>query len=55
MSYDKKEVARAILNLISTQDFSDWYERGGFNAWLEGDEDAPADSEILHWIATHLR
>ncbi len=47
-----KEVATAIMNMLASQEFENWY-RSLFNSWLEGDENAPADSEIIRWIITH--
>lgn len=53
MLSNTKEVAKAIMNLLASQEFDDWY-KGRFNLWMEGDDNAPSDSEILHWITNHL-
>jgi hypothetical protein len=53
MLSNKKEVAVAIMNLLATQEFDDWY-KGRFNQWIEGDDNAPGEGEILHWITNHL-
>lgn len=41
MLSNKKEVAIAIMNLLATQAFDEWYN-GRFNDWIEGADDAPA-------------
>lgn len=53
MLTNKKEVAIAIMNLLATQAFDEWY-KGRFNDWIEGTDNAPGEDEILRWINSHL-
>jgi hypothetical protein len=35
---EKKEMVNIILNRLEGQTFADWYNNGGFDDWITGDD-----------------
>mgnify|MGYP003332232729 CR=1 FL=1 len=47
---ERTVTVRQVLELLTTEDFSKWYQRQ-FNDWLTGNGGCPTDDQILRNLA----
>jgi hypothetical protein len=49
----KMKLSAKVLSLLMTADFEDWYETE-FKAFVEGEENAPTETQVLAWLSNEL-
>jgi hypothetical protein len=50
----RMELAEKLLNLLSSQEFYDWYNTGPYCNYISGDDEAPTKQHILNYISDAL-
>jgi hypothetical protein len=48
-----EEITAKVLNMLMSGGFERWYEND-FMAFVEGEENAPAEEQILAWLTKQL-